>query len=49
MRQTEPVKKESEPATDRLLALLREMCPECIVEGKVDFDKLRAALGDVVD
>ena len=33
---------------DRLEAL-RDLIPEAFSEGKVDFDKLRAALGDVVD
>lgn len=35
--------------TANRLAALRELMPEAFSEGKVDFDKLRAALGDVVD
>jgi len=31
------------------LAGLRQLIPEAFAEGKVDFDKLRAALGDAVD
>lgn len=37
-----------ELTTDRLAAL-RDLIPEAFTEGKVDFDKLRAALGDVID
>ena len=35
-------------ASDQL-ARLREIFPQCITEGKIDFDKLRAALGDDID
>lgn len=31
------------------IARLRELFPEVLTEGKVDFDKLRATLGDLVD
>src|SRR3989337_4546826 len=30
-------------------AWLAELYPECVSEGKIDFEKLRAALGDEVD
>jgi len=30
-------------------ARLREVFPECVTEGKIDFEKLRATLGDEVD
>jgi len=30
-------------------ARLRELFPECVTEGKIDFEKLRATLGDEVD
>ncbi len=36
-------------ANDRRLQALREHFPEAFAEGKIDFDKLRAALGDTVD
>ena len=31
------------------LAALKDLIPEAFTEGKVDFDKLRIALGDIVD
>jgi adenine-specific DNA-methyltransferase len=45
---TEPVALMSaDPTADRLAAL-RKLFPECWADGAVDFDKLRAALGDAV-
>ena len=28
---------------------LKELFPECVAEGVIDFDRLRAALGDLAD
>lgn len=36
------------PVKDQV-AWLRQLFPECITEGKIDFDKLRATLGEEVD
>ncbi|MBX7252887.1 MAG: site-specific DNA-methyltransferase [Candidatus Promineofilum sp.] len=46
---TEPVELGVPDITADRLAALRDLIPEAFSEGKVDFDKLRAALGDVVD
>lgn len=39
----------SELPTETLLAQLREQAPHLFSEGKVDWDKLRATLGDAID
>jgi len=53
MKQThnhgEPVQKETANLAEEQLARLKELFPGAFTEGKVDFDKLRATLGDLVD
>ncbi len=48
-RKTEPVARTSPDLTTEQLARLKEIFPGAFSEGKVDFDKLRAALGDSID
>ena len=45
----EPVQKETPNVAEEQLARLKELFPEAFTEGKVDWDKLRATLGDLVD
>jgi len=45
----EPIQKESTNITKEQLARLKELFPEISTEDKVDFDRLRATLGDLVD
>jgi len=45
----EPVATTSADRIAGRLAALRDLIPEAFAEGRVDFDALRAALGDVVD
>ncbi len=45
----EPTRKESASVTEERLARLKRLFPEAFAEGKVDFDRLRAMLGDTVD
>lgn len=45
----EHVAKTSPEIVGDRLAQLRELFPEAIIEGKVDFDQLRSALGEEVD
>ncbi len=47
--QDEPVTHTSANLALNQVARLREFFPECITEGKIDFDKLRDTLGDEVD
>lgn len=47
--QTEKVPTTSADITQDRLDALRQLIPEAFTEGQVDFDKLRAALGDHVD
>lgn len=47
--ETHPVARQSEDILARRLEELRRCFPEAFVEGKVDFERLRAALGDIVD
>ncbi len=49
MRRCEPVVRTSADLMDESMARLREIFPECFTEGRVDFDKLRATLGEEVD
>ncbi|HRK68626.1 MAG TPA: site-specific DNA-methyltransferase [Hyphomonas sp.] len=44
-----PVARTSADLTAERLDALRDLIPEAFIEGKVDFAKLRAVLGDVVD
>lgn len=46
---TEPITTTSADINEERLAQLRQLFPEAFTEGKVDFDKLRATLGDLVD
>ena len=48
-RKREPVARTSADLATDQVARLREIFPECVTEGKVDFDKLRATVGDEVD
>ncbi len=45
----EHVRKTSADVRAERVAALRELFPEAVTEGKVDFDRLREALGDAVD
>jgi adenine-specific DNA-methyltransferase len=45
----DPVPKGTANLADEQLARLRELFPEAFTEGKVDWDRLRATLGDLVD
>ena len=45
----EPVSEISADLVAEQAAQLKELFPEAFTEGKVDFDKLRATLGDLVD
>ncbi|MBM3128424.1 MAG: site-specific DNA-methyltransferase [Chloroflexi bacterium] len=45
----EPVTKETPDLLGEQIESLRQIFPEAFAEGKLDFDKLRAALGDFVD
>jgi len=45
----EPVSTESADLLTDQVELLRTAFPQAFTEGQVDFDKLRAALGDIVD
>lgn len=44
-----PVSRQSDPLVDLRTRDLLRCFPEAFVEGKVDFERLRAALGDIVD
>jgi len=46
---SEPVQTEAPDITAEQRARLKELFPEAFTEGKVDFEKLRATLGDFVD
>ena len=45
----QPVSKTTPSLTDEQLAALRTLIPQAFTEGRIDFDKLRASLGDLVD
>jgi len=45
----EPISTATPNITEEQRAGLRELFPEAFTEGKIDFEKLRAALGDLVD
>ncbi|MBI3169127.1 MAG: site-specific DNA-methyltransferase [Chloroflexi bacterium] len=49
MPKKQPISKQTPSITEEQLAMLRELMPQVFSEGKVDFDKLRAALGDFGD
>ena len=44
-----PVAKESPDLIAEQIELLRQIFPQAFTEGRVDFEKLRATLGEVVD
>ena len=46
---SDSVQKETANITEEQLARLEELFPEAFTESKIDFDKLRATLGDLVD
>lgn len=46
---TDLVTKTSPDINEHRLEELRDLFPEAFTEGKIDFDKLRATLGDIVD
>jgi len=48
-RKTQPVARTSPDLAMDQVDRLREILPECVTEGKVDFDKLRATLGDEIE
>ena len=48
-RRCEPVMRTSADLMDESMARLREIFPECFTEGRIDFDMLRATLGEEVD
>jgi adenine-specific DNA-methyltransferase len=45
----EPVQIDTPDITAEQRTRLRELFPEAFTEGRVDFEKLRATLGDLVD
>ncbi len=49
MTQAEPIAPTSHPPLDDRIQQLKALIPEAFSEGRIDFDKLRAALGDIVD
>jgi hypothetical protein len=49
MPDREPVARESANLAEEQREMLRELFPEGFTEGKVNFEKLRATLGDFVE
>lgn len=49
MSHTTPVNRASADINQHRLKQLKQLIPEAFAEGKIDFDKLRAALGNIVD
>ncbi len=49
IRKPDPVTTTSADINEERMTQLRQLFPEAFTEGKVDFDKLRATLGDLVD
>ena len=45
----QPITRETPDLTEERIAQLRDLFPEAFTEGKIDFDKLRALLGDLMD
>ena len=48
-KNAEPIKTQSPNITEEGLKKLRLLFPDVFSEGKIDFEKLRESLGDVVD
>lgn len=55
-RENQPAKRKGEPISppgpdfpENRAAQIRQLVPEAVTEGKIDFEKLRAALGDEID
>ncbi|HNS22398.1 MAG TPA: hypothetical protein PKH24_17960, partial [Sedimentisphaerales bacterium] len=44
-----PVERQSVDLVKENIARLKELFPEAVSEGKVDFEKLKATLGEIVD
>jgi adenine-specific DNA-methyltransferase len=44
-----PVERQSADLVKENIARLKELFPEVVCEGKVDFEKLKAALGEIVE
>lgn len=49
MSSAEPVAHTSADITAERIAALKDLIPEAFSEGKIDFTKLREALGEIVD
>ncbi|PIY43623.1 MAG: hypothetical protein COZ06_22490, partial [Armatimonadetes bacterium CG_4_10_14_3_um_filter_66_18] len=49
VRRGEPVAAESVGLLDEQIENLKQLFPEAVSEARVDFDKLRATLGESVD
>lgn len=49
MKVSEPVIDAPADATEDRVALVQEIFPEVVSEGRIDFGKLKLALGDLVD
>lgn len=49
MSNIERVNKETFNIVEYRLGKMKEIFPEVFTEGKIDFDKLRESLGDLVD
>jgi adenine-specific DNA-methyltransferase len=48
-RKTESVERATPDLVDEQVERLKEIFPECVAEGKVDFERLKATLGEIVD
>ena len=48
-RKTESVKQATPDMATEQVERLKELLPEVVAEGKVDFEKLKPTLGEVVD
>ena len=49
MSEPTPVTKTSPDINEERLDQLKDLFPEAFTEGRIDFDKLRTTLGDIVD
>jgi adenine-specific DNA-methyltransferase len=45
----QPVERTSAPVLQQQISKVRKLFPEAVAEGKIDFDKLRATLGEWID
>ena len=46
-KHSEPISKTTPDLADEQVEKLKALFPECVTEGRVDFDRLRATLGDL--